>query len=173
MFCASAVILSVTQAFCFFIWLTIQDFVGAAWADIVQSSPTGGVIAALMGSETASFFYAHLMVKCGADKPNPHQLCRDGSPYRGRDLRKRTINPPPPQASTYLMQSRGEPVAVPTPGSCSHTRTGASFGVGRSRCGLWPAPTQPGEHASRASHHARPPVAPGSLCPSSGGCRGV
>jgi len=46
-----------------------------AWADIVKNSPAAETIAALMGSESASFFYAHLIVKCGGtDKAIPwHQ----------------------------------------------------------------------------------------------------
>ena len=46
-----------------------------AWAHIVRDSPAAATIAALMGSQTASFFYAHLIVKCGGtDKAIPwHQ----------------------------------------------------------------------------------------------------
>eukprot|EP00930_Biecheleria_cincta_P084004 TRINITY_DN73506_c0_g1_i1.p1 TRINITY_DN73506_c0_g1~~TRINITY_DN73506_c0_g1_i1.p1 ORF type:complete len:361 (+),score=34.25 TRINITY_DN73506_c0_g1_i1:71-1084(+) len=46
-----------------------------AWASIVRDSPAAAISARLMGSATATFFYAHLILKCGgADKPIPwHQ----------------------------------------------------------------------------------------------------
>jgi len=46
-----------------------------AWAEIVRSSPAGGVIARLMQSPKVAFFYAHLILKRGgASQPIPwHQ----------------------------------------------------------------------------------------------------